>query len=50
MEVMQQNFMHRFNSLMPLPMWIPTPGNVRSRRAVRQLDDVMFRHHPPAPR
>src|SRR5262249_33422058 len=43
MEVMQQNFLERFNSLMPLPMWIPTPANLRARRATRQLDDVLFR-------
>lgn len=43
MEVMQQNFLERFNSLLPLPLWIPTPANLRAKRAVRQLDDVMFR-------
>lgn len=43
MEVMQQNFLERFNSLWPLPLWIPTPANLRARRAVRQLDDVMYR-------
>ncbi len=43
MEVMQQNFVQRFNSLLPLPMWIPTPANLRAKHAVRQLDDVVFR-------
>ena len=43
MEVMQQNFLLRFNSIMPLPMWIPTPANRRMNRAVRQLDDVIYR-------
>jgi cytochrome P450 len=42
MEVAQQNFIGRFNSLLPLPMWIPSPGNLRMRRAVRKLDDVMY--------
>jgi cytochrome P450 len=43
MEVMQSHFLQRFNSLMPLPMWIPTPANLRARRAVKQLDAVLFR-------
>ncbi len=43
MEVMQNNFLVRFNSMMPLPMWIPTPANLRARRAVRRLDDVLYR-------
>ena len=43
MEVMQRNFVERFNSIWPVPLWIPTPANLRSRRASRQLDDVIFR-------
>jgi cytochrome P450 len=43
MAVMQNNFLERFNSLMPLPLWIPTPANLRARRATRQLDEVLFR-------
>ncbi|MBI2805211.1 MAG: cytochrome P450 [Planctomycetes bacterium] len=43
MAVMQDNFLERFNSILPLPLWIPTPANLRARRAVRQLDDVMYR-------
>lgn len=43
MEVMQGNFLNRFNSLVPLPLWIPTPANLRMRRAVRRLDDILFR-------
>ena len=43
MEVMQQNFLQRFNSMLPVPLWIPTPANLRARRAVRQLDTVLFR-------
>src|SRR5262249_38815309 len=26
-----------------LPEWVPTPGNLRLRRAVRKLDDIVFR-------
>jgi cytochrome P450 len=43
LEVMQQNFLERFNSLWPLPLWIPTPANLRARRAARKLDDILFR-------
>jgi len=43
MAVMQNNFLERFNSLMPLPIWVPTPANLRARRAARRLDAVLFR-------
>jgi cytochrome P450 len=43
MEVMQRNFVERFNSIWPVPIWIPTPANLRARRASRQLDEVIFR-------
>ena len=43
MEVMQHNFLERFNSLMPLPLWLPTPANLRAKRATKQLDAVLFR-------
>jgi cytochrome P450 len=43
MAVMQNNFLERFNSLMPMPLWIPTPANLRARRAARQLNDVLYR-------
>ena len=42
MQVMQDNFLRRFNSLWPAPLWLPTPANLRARRAVRQLDAVLF--------
>jgi cytochrome P450 len=43
MAVMQNNFLERFNSLIPLPLWLPTPANLRAKRATRQLDDVLYR-------
>jgi cytochrome P450 len=54
MEVFQANFLDRFNSLIPLPLWIPTPANLRMRRAVRQLDAILYRmidqrRHTPSP-
>jgi cytochrome P450 len=42
LEVSQQHFIRRFNSLVPIPVSIPTPGNLRLRRAVRQLDVVIY--------
>jgi cytochrome P450 len=42
MEIMQNNFIERFNSLVPLPLWIPTPGNLRMKRVVRHLDEILF--------
>jgi cytochrome P450 len=42
LEVAQGNFLQRFNSLLPLPMWVPTPANLRMRRAVKRLDDVIY--------
>lgn len=42
LHVLQENFLARFNSLMPPPLWLPTPGNLRLRRAVRRLDAILF--------
>ncbi len=39
--VVQEIFSSRFESLMPLPVWIPTPANRRLRKAVRQLDALI---------
>jgi cytochrome P450 len=40
---LQQNFVIRFNSLVPWPLWLPTPSNLNMRRAVRRLDAVLYR-------
>src|SRR5437667_7909787 len=38
------HFDSRFNSLaFCIPDWLPTPGNVRMRRAVRRLDRIVYR-------
>ena len=42
MHVLQAHFLRRFNSLLPPPDWIPTPANLRFRRAVRRLDAILF--------
>jgi len=39
----QNYFLARFHSLAPLPEWVPTPGNLRLRRAVRRLDKLVYR-------
>jgi cytochrome P450 len=43
LQVLQDNFLARFNAGWPLPSWLPTLGNVRYRRAVRRLDTILFR-------
>lgn len=42
METLQQLFLVRFNRLIPIPIYIPTPGNLRLRRAVRQLNEILY--------
>ncbi len=39
---LQDHFLTRFNALIPLPVWVPTPSNFRLRRAVRQLDNILY--------
>src|SRR5262249_134371 len=33
----------RFGSFMPLPEWVPTPSNIRLKRAVRRMNGVISR-------
>jgi cytochrome P450 len=42
LRVLQENFLTRFNSLLPTPIWLPTPRNLRFRRAVRRLDEILY--------
>jgi cytochrome P450 len=42
LQLLQENFLARFNSIWPLPLWLPLPANLRLRRAVRQLDDILY--------
>src|SRR5947209_3386900 len=39
----QENFLARFQSILPMPEWVPTPGNLRLRRAIRKLDALIYR-------
>lgn len=42
LRILQENFISRFNSTLPPPRWLPTPGNIRIRRAVRRLDAILY--------
>jgi cytochrome P450 len=42
LRVLQERFLARSTSLLRFPWWVPTPGNLRLRRAVRRLDDVLY--------
>lgn len=41
--LLQDNFQHRLNRLLPLPMWLPTPENLHLRRVIRRLDAIIYR-------
>jgi cytochrome P450 len=43
LDVVMHNFLARWESPLPLPAWIPTPTNLRLRRAIRRLDRVVYR-------
>jgi cytochrome P450 len=40
--VLQNTFLARCNTLVPVPPWLPTPGNIRRRRAMRRLDEILY--------
>lgn len=42
LRVLQENFLARFSSLVPLPLKVPTPRNLRMRRAVRRLNEIIY--------
>ncbi len=43
LEVVMANFLARWESLVPLPDWVPTPANLRSLRSRRRLDAIIYR-------
>jgi cytochrome P450 len=43
LELLVPTFMRRVNRVLPVPDWVPTPDNLRMRRAVRGLEAVIFR-------
>jgi cytochrome P450 len=42
LHMLHENFIARFNSLMPPPLWLPTPTNWRLKRAVARLDAILY--------
>jgi cytochrome P450 len=42
-EVLMRDFGARLQRFRVVPQWIPTPGNLRSRRAIRRLDQTILR-------
>jgi cytochrome P450 len=42
-KVLAEDFGARLRSFRLIPYWMPTPRNLRSRRAVRRLDDLVHR-------
>ena len=42
MQFLQVSFNNRFNSLFIVPIWVPTPQNLRIRRAALRLDNIIF--------
>jgi cytochrome P450 len=42
LQFLQESFLVRFSRLLPMPIWVPTLRNLRLRRAVRQLDDIIY--------
>jgi cytochrome P450 len=43
LDFLQQSFLQRFNGIFFLPQWLPTPHNLRVRRAVHRLDAIVYR-------
>lgn len=38
----QHHFLERFNSLVRFPSWFPTPANLKFKKMVRELDEIVF--------
>ncbi len=43
MEVLTRSFTDRVNQVVRLPMWIPTPSNVRYKGAMTRLESILLR-------
>lgn len=43
LETVLRDFLVRFSRALPLPMWVPTLGNLRLKRAIGKLDQVLAR-------
>jgi cytochrome P450 len=43
LQFLQGSYLARFNSFYPIPIWIPTLVNLRMRKAIRRLDQIIYR-------
>jgi cytochrome P450 len=41
--LVMNDFYTRMRRTIPVPFWLPTPGNLKARRAIEELDDVVYR-------
>jgi cytochrome P450 len=39
---MQENFMRRFGRIVNIPIWVPTPNNLRARKSVHKLNEIIY--------
>jgi cytochrome P450 len=42
LQTLQENFIHRFNSIYPPPLWLPTRTNRRLKGAIARLNDILY--------
>jgi cytochrome P450 len=42
LQTLQENFIARFNSILPPPLWLPTPTNRRLKGAIAQLNELIY--------
>jgi cytochrome P450 len=43
LEIVMADFTSRFESVQPLPIWLPTRGNLRVKRAIQRLEQIIQR-------
>lgn len=43
MEVVSRRWEQMVHGTLPIPLWLPTPGNIRLRRHLRRLDRIVYR-------
>jgi cytochrome P450 len=42
LETLLEAFLTKMNRLIPIPHWVPTPMNLRFKRALRRLDGILY--------
>jgi cytochrome P450 len=43
LQCLQEGYLAAFNSFRPIPLWVPTRANLRMRKAIRRLDQLIYR-------